>query len=33
MAIDPSQVKRYEHGSRVPGWDSAVDWGSTGSND
>jgi NADH:ubiquinone oxidoreductase subunit E len=25
MAIDPSQVKRYAHGSRVPGWDSAVD--------
>ena len=25
MAIDPSQVKRYDHGSRVPGWDSAVD--------
>ena len=21
MAIDPSQVKRYAHGSRVPGWD------------
>jgi len=25
MAIDPSQVKRYAHGSRVPGWDSSVD--------
>jgi len=25
MAIDPSQVRRYEHGSRVPGWDSSVD--------
>src|SRR5918998_1458610 len=25
MAIDPSQVKRYSHGSRVPGWDSSVD--------
>ena len=25
MAIDPSQIKRYAHGSRVPGWDSAVD--------
>jgi NADH:ubiquinone oxidoreductase subunit E len=25
MSIDPSQVKRYAHGSRVPGWDSAVD--------
>ena len=25
MAIDPSQVKRYAHGSRVPGWDDAVD--------
>ena len=25
MAIDPSQVRRYAHGSRVPGWDSAVD--------
>jgi NADH-quinone oxidoreductase subunit E len=25
MAIDPSQVKRFAHGSRVPGWDSAVD--------
>ncbi len=23
--IDPSQVKRYAHGSRVPGWDSSVD--------
>jgi NADH:ubiquinone oxidoreductase subunit E len=25
MAIDPSQVKRYAHGSRVPGWDEAAD--------
>ena len=25
MAIDPSQVKRFAHGSRVPGWDEAVD--------
>ena len=25
MAIDPSKIKRYAHGSRVPGWDSAVD--------
>jgi NADH-quinone oxidoreductase subunit E len=25
MAIDPSQVRRYAHGSRVPGWDSSVD--------
>src|SRR5215211_6159161 len=25
MAIDPSQVRRFEHGSRVPGWDDAVD--------
>ena len=25
MAIDPSQVRRYAHGSRVPGWDEAVD--------
>ena len=25
MAIDPTQVKRYSHGSRVPGWDDAVD--------
>ncbi len=24
-AIDPSQVKRFAHGSRVPGWDDAVD--------
>jgi NADH-quinone oxidoreductase subunit E len=23
--IDPTQVRRYEHGSRVPGWDDAVD--------
>ncbi len=25
MAIDPSQVRRYAHGSRVPGWDEAAD--------
>jgi NADH-quinone oxidoreductase subunit E len=25
MAIDPTRVPRYEHGSRVPGWDDAVD--------
>ncbi len=25
MAIDPSRIKRFEHGSRVPGWDDAVD--------
>ncbi len=25
MAIDPSRVRRYEHGSRVPGWDASVD--------
>ena len=25
MAIDPSQVKRFSHGSRVPGWDEAAD--------
>jgi len=25
MAIDPSKVKRFAHGSRVPGWDEAVD--------
>src|SRR3954454_10642613 len=25
MAIDPSQVKRYAHGSRVPGWAEAAD--------
>ena len=25
MAIDPSQIKRYAHGSRVPGWDDSVD--------
>jgi NADH-quinone oxidoreductase subunit E len=24
-AIDPSKVRRYQHGSRVPGWDDAVD--------
>jgi len=23
--IDPSQVRRFEHGSRVPGWDEAAD--------
>jgi NADH:ubiquinone oxidoreductase subunit E len=25
VSIDPSQVKRYAHGSRVPGWDQAAD--------
>jgi NADH-quinone oxidoreductase subunit E len=25
MAIDPSKVRRFAHGSRVPGWDSSVD--------
>jgi NADH-quinone oxidoreductase subunit E len=25
MAIDPSRVRRFAHGSRVPGWDDAVD--------
>jgi NADH-quinone oxidoreductase subunit E len=25
MAIDPGQVRRYEHGSRVPGWDRSAD--------
>jgi NADH-quinone oxidoreductase subunit E len=25
MAIDPSAIKRYAHGSRVPGWDDSVD--------
>jgi NADH-quinone oxidoreductase subunit E len=25
MAIDPSRVPRFEHGSRVPGWDEAAD--------
>ena len=25
MAIDPNQVKRFAHGSRVPGWDEAAD--------
>jgi NADH-quinone oxidoreductase subunit E len=25
MAIDPSKVKRFAHGSRVPGWDQAAD--------
>jgi NADH:ubiquinone oxidoreductase subunit E len=25
MSIDPSSVKRYAHGSRVPGWDDSVD--------
>jgi NADH-quinone oxidoreductase subunit E len=25
MAIDPTRVRRFEHGSRVPGWDDAVD--------
>jgi NADH-quinone oxidoreductase subunit E len=25
MAIDPTRIHRYAHGSRVPGWDDAVD--------
>ena len=25
MAIDPAKVRRFEHGSRVPGWDEATD--------
>jgi NADH:ubiquinone oxidoreductase subunit E len=25
MAIDPSRIPRYGHGSRVPGWDDAAD--------
>ena len=25
MAIDPSRVPRFAHGSRVPGWDRAAD--------
>jgi NADH-quinone oxidoreductase subunit E len=25
MAIDPTRIPRYEHGSRVPGWDDAAD--------
>ena len=25
MAIDPTQVPRFAHGSRVPGWDDAAD--------
>ncbi len=25
MAIDPARIKRYPHGSRVPGWDEAAD--------
>jgi len=25
MAIDPSRIRRYEHGSRVPGWDEPAD--------
>jgi NADH:ubiquinone oxidoreductase subunit E len=25
MAIDPSRIRRFVHGSRVPGWDDAVD--------
>ncbi len=25
MAIDPSRIKRYAHGSRGPGWDDAAD--------
>jgi NADH-quinone oxidoreductase subunit E len=25
MAVDPSEVRRFAHGSRVPGWDDAAD--------
>ncbi|HVP00938.1 MAG TPA: NAD(P)H-dependent oxidoreductase subunit E [Solirubrobacteraceae bacterium] len=25
MTIDPSRIARFEHGSRIPGWDDAVD--------
>jgi NADH-quinone oxidoreductase subunit E len=25
MAIDPTRVPRFGHGSRVPGWDDAAD--------
>ena len=25
MAIDPTRIRRYGHGSRVPGWDDPVD--------
>jgi len=25
VSIDPSRVRRFAHGSRVPGWDTAVD--------
>ena len=25
MAIDPTRVRRFAHGSRVPGWDDAAD--------
>jgi NADH-quinone oxidoreductase subunit E len=25
VSIDPSQIARYSHGSRIPGWDDAVD--------
>jgi NADH-quinone oxidoreductase subunit E len=25
MAVDPSKVRRFAHGSRVPGWDEAAD--------
>jgi NADH-quinone oxidoreductase subunit E len=25
MAIDPTRIKRYAHGSRVPGWDEGAD--------
>ena len=25
MTIDPSKVTRFDHGSRVPGWDDPVD--------
>jgi NADH-quinone oxidoreductase subunit E len=27
MAIDPTKVPRFAHGSRVPGWDAAADLG------
>jgi NADH-quinone oxidoreductase subunit E len=29
MAIDPTRIPRYGHGSRVPGWDDAVDLSKT----
>ena len=31
MAIDPTQVSRFAHGSRVPGWDEAADLTKDGS--